>query len=262
MLLSNGLLAASLLLGQPATSGPTVPIPPLPGEKIVQVQNVPPAPALLPPQPAQPSSRPILGFFRSEERPILSKIQGWWKGDRQDAQPTSNQPVRGGTIRETPPPPISNPTPLTPPPAGDFYKRMPNPTSKATTPSAPVVKETAPPAKDIQQTSLQQVAVPKSAKSPILSDPANSIGRDEKFEWITGQFEIENGNFVLYYATPETVDKYHGRIVLLSEQADLKQFRRGDLVSVRGQLSQRQTTQGIMPIYSVTLATKIERPKQ
>lgn len=268
LMLSNGLLAASLLLGQPSSPPESLPpLPPLPavmGEKIIPVQNsVPNPPTLLPPQPTQPTQRPILGFFSREERPILTKIQGWFK--REDPkEPQQGQPRGGPVIRETAPPaPILNPAPApsTSPPVTDFPRRMPNPTSKATTPAEPLAKEMAP-AKEIQQTNLQQVAIPKASKSPILPALADKIGRDEKFEWITGQFEIENGNFVLYYATPETVDKYHGRIVLLTDKADLKQYRRGDLVSVRGQVTQRQTMQGVVPIYHVTLASMIERPKQ
>jgi hypothetical protein len=131
-------------------------------------------------------------------------------------------------------------------------------------PNAPVATESLPPVKDakenIQPAAL--VAPSKSAKNPILPQLANKIGRDEKFEWVTGQFETESGNLVLYYATPDTVDKYHGRIVLMPDKIELKQYRSGDLVSVRGQLTQRQTMQGIVPIYHVSMATLIERQKQ
>jgi hypothetical protein len=256
-ILGNSLLAASLLLGQPASTPPAS----KQGE-VVQVQNNgPTVPMLQPPQPQPQPTRPILGFFRNEERPIWTKLTSWFKRDNQEQpQPmTTTQPLRGGTvIRETTPPPVLNsgPTPsLTP---GDFPRRMPSPSSKITIPEPPVAKETG---KQIQQTTVSQVAVPRT-KSPIKTELANRIGRDEKFEWITGQFEIENGNPVLYYATPETVDKYHGRIVLATEQTDLKQYRRGDLLSVRGTVSQRQTMQGIVPTYHVTMASLIERPKQ
>ena len=90
---------------------------------------------------------------------------------------------------------------------------------------------------------------------------ATKIGRDEKFEWITGQFEVENGSLVLYYATPETIDKHSGRIVLQPQQVDMSQFRRGDLISVRGQIVQIRTAQGMIPAYRLTTANLIERPK-
>lgn len=253
VMLSNGLLAASMLLGQPTPPDQLPPLPAAQGEKIIQAQNsIPAPPTLQPPQPTQPTQRPIIGFFTREDRPILTKIQGWFKRD--DQQGTQGQPRGGNVIRETPPPLLNTPPATSPPapPVTDFPRRMPNPTSKATPPTEA----------NIQQASLQQIAIPKGGKSPIRPEIANKIGRDEKFEWITGQLEIENGNLILYYATPETVDKYHGRIVLLPEKADLKQYQRGDLLSVRGQVTQRQTMQGAVPIYHVTLASLIERPKQ
>jgi uncharacterized cupin superfamily protein len=147
-------------------------------------------------------------------------------------------------MSETPPTPGST----------DFPRKLPN---SVTQPKAP--SESSTPAKDLTQTTQ---IVPPTVKSPILPQLANKMGRDEKFEWITGQLERENGNFVLYYATPETVDKYNGRIVLVPDnKTDLTQFRKGDLVSVRGTVTQRQTTQGAVPLYRVTIANLIERPK-
>jgi hypothetical protein len=258
--ISSGLLAASMLLGQagtPTTAAPTD------GGKIVQAQDVPAPPTISQTQTqSQQPSRPILGWFTREDRPIFSKITGWFKRDPSDGQPQQApiQPTRGNVIRETPPPPMI----VTPPPAApanDFPRRMPNPTSQATTPRETIVKEAPAPTSSIQQTSLQQAAVPKAAKSPILPKLVDKIGRDDKFEWITGQLEIENGAFVLYYATPETIDPHHGRIVLTPQEVNMKQFQRGDLISVRGQLAQRQTAQGMTATYRLTMASLIERPK-
>ena len=127
----------------------------------------------------------------------------------------------------------------------DFPRKMPNPQSK--TPAAPP--------------ELQPAARAQSTTGPILAQHAKRVGRDEKFDWVTGQIEIENGSYVMYYATPESIDKYHGRIVLAPQKVDLSQFRRGDLVSVRGQLVQQPTTQGIIPTYRVSFVSLIERPK-
>ncbi len=234
----SGLLAASMFVGQgsePAPKGGT---------------TVGPVPAA-----TQPSSRPIFGWFsRGDDRP---RFGGWFKRDSKD-QPKDAGPIqtKGSTIK----PAITTPTPL--PESNDFPRRLPNPSSQSKTTSPTVAKvKPAAPAKDVQQATLQQIAVPKGGKSPISSQLANKIGRDEQFEWITGQLEIENGNHVLYYATPETVDKFHGRIVLLPQQVDMKEFKKGDLVSVRGTVVQRQTTQGMVPVYRLTIASLIERPK-
>jgi hypothetical protein len=253
-LLTSGLLAASMLLGQtgqPSGSGPTYV----------------PAPPFFQTQP-QTTQRPILGWFNRDDRPVLGRIGGWFKRDQQDAPAGRFAPPPRGTIRETEqPPPIMTPTPTAP---NDFPRRLPNPSSQAPANADPIggsvveletpgVTETGA-AKAIEQTTVQTPAAPKM-KSPILPALAAKIGRDEKFEWMTGQLEIENGNFVLYYATPETVDQYNGRIALSSPKADLSKFQRGDLVSLRGQLVQRSTAQGVVPIYRVSDANLIERVK-
>jgi uncharacterized cupin superfamily protein len=95
------------------------------------------------------------------------------------------------------------------------------------------------------------------ASSPILPGNANRIGRDEKFEWVTGQLEVEKGRFVLYYATTETVDPHRGRIQLNPQKIDMTQFRNGDLVCVHGQMRA-----GVNPVYQLTSADLIERPKR
>jgi hypothetical protein len=235
--MSSGLLAATMLFGQtgdpPTGSGQAV---------------VPAAPTV---QQTQPMQRPILGWFSREDRPVLHRIQGWFKRDQPEGQPQgkSISPSRGSVIREPEKPRLLDPVPALVPPM-DFPRKMPNPQSKA--PAAPP---------EVQPASMQAAARAQSTKGPILAQHAKRVGRDEKFNWITGQIEIENGNYVMYYATPEMIDKYHGRIVLAPQQVDLSQFRRGDLVSVRGQLVQRPTTQGMIPTYRVSVASLIERPK-
>jgi hypothetical protein len=235
--LSSGLLAATMLLGQ--TGGP----PTGSGQAIV-----PAAPAV---QQTQPMPRPIIGWFSRDDRPVLHRIQAWLKRDQPEGQQQgkSMSPSRGGVIREPDRPRFLESVPAPEPPM-DFPRKMPNPQSK--TPAAPP---------ELQPASLQSAARAPSTKGPILAQHAKRVGRDEKFEWVTGQIETENGSYVMYYATPESIDKYHGRIVLAPQKVDLSQFRRGDLVSVRGQLVQQPTTQGIIPTYRVSFASLIERPK-
>jgi hypothetical protein len=236
-LLGGGLLAASMLLGQTQPAAPT----PL----IIQQ-----APVQVVPQPAP--ARPGFGWFSREDRPIITKIQTWFKRDSQSStqQPPFLQPASNSKLRETAPPPLVAPSrPVEPTTPADFPRKLPS----TGTPT---------PGKTVQQTNLQQAAEATNVKSPILKQLAEKIGRDEKFEWITGQLEIENGTPVLYYSTPETVDKYNGRIVLMPQKVDMKSFRRGDLLSVRGQLAQRSALQGATPVYRLTDANLIERPKQ
>lgn len=240
-LLSSGLLAASMLVGQP---GEPSKIKPTPTPSVVQ---------------QQPMQRPILGWFNREDRPILGKLGSWWR--REPSEPAPSKFVSPRTTpRETEAPPLINPPQPVPQNPNDFPRKLPNPQSKATPAKTETVVKVE--TKEVQQTSIKQATTADTKKSPILPSLANKIGRDEKFEWITGQLETENGNYVLYYATPETVDKYNGRIVLSPQQeADMSKFKRGDLVSVRGQLVQRSTTAGSMVIYRVSYASLIERMK-
>jgi hypothetical protein len=247
-LFSGGLLATSMLLGQ--TQAPTPPPP--------QILQGPPAV-----QPSQPAQRPFLNFFNREDRPILNKIQGWFKREPYDA----NMP-KDKVIRETPPPPVTAPvTPATTPGTSDFPRKLPNPASKAPAAPDPLPSKATSSAKPIEQT-IRLSDAPKAgtdakmSKSPILARLKDRIGRDENFAWITGQFEIENGTHILYYATPETLDKFNGRIVLTPQQVDLTQFRSGDLVCVHGQLVQSKSAQSMTPAYRVTSASAIERAKQ
>lgn len=266
LLLSGSVLAAALSLGQ-TSEPPTV----APGGSAPSVSpSSVPAPPTLPPMgsaagspAAQPPQRgPIISFFMREDRPVLSKISSWFKREPSEAPAPPMPPMKGLLQREP-----AAPAPVTPaaPPSNDFPRRLPNPSSKAPTPLA--ILASAPPAKaaetpnEIVQASVQQTSSSKAGKSPIRTSFVNRIGRDEKFDWITGQLEMESGVYVLYYATWETVDKYHGRIVLQPQKVDMKELHRGDLVSVRGTLDHLPAILGAGPVYRLTSASLIERPK-
>jgi hypothetical protein len=245
--IGSSLLAATMFLGQQATDAQVIP---QPGSKITYNNTGAPAtPTTQTPAP----SRPILGWFQREDRPILSKMQGWFRKDPQEP-PLQNIPPRGTGTEKFPTVAPSTPTLPSTPTTTDYPKKMPSTSNSSPAPTeVPMI-----PAKPLQQSSMQ--VQPNTKQSPILPQLANKIGRDEKFAWITGQLEIENGTYVLYYATPDTVDKYHGRIVLQAPQSGLSQFRKGDLISVRGDVSQRTGLQG-GPVYRVTDATLIDRLK-
>lgn len=210
-----------------------------------------------------------------------SQPNGYSQPDRysqfdQSAPPITNVPSGSNpstryiypTSRPRPlPTPIMSEPPLgqpdaTPSGTGDFPHRMPNPQSRAGT-SEPTIATAAPrqPLEGSRSAVNPATFQKANEKSPIRPALVNKIGRDEKFEWITGQLVTENGGFVIYYATPETVDAYHGRVAL-QPQTDMSKFRSGDLISVRGQLVQRGGRIGRAgPVYRVTAADLIERAR-
>jgi hypothetical protein len=111
-----------------------------------------------------------------------------------------------------------------------------------------------PPADQLVPVSL----VATEARGPILPALANKMGRDEKFAWVTGQLEIENGKRILYYDSPDSNDPCKGRVVLVTD-ADLSKLGQGDLVSAAGSLQGPPVPGAVFVATSVTL---IETPWQ
>jgi hypothetical protein len=274
MNLTFSALAATLLLAQT----PDAPLTTQPGGKAYTYSNG----VLVPFSDAQRPAFFDRGPSETNNRPILSKIRGWFNRNNRNSNEAAPLPPVIST--EPLPRPFGTPaTPLAPAPApsaapGEFPKKLPitpqNFTPKnevqvlpqkpaeapkaapATTPPAKNDTKAAPKTDSVSTVSLRQV--PSTARSPILPANVHRIGRDDKFAWVTGQLEVEKGQFVLYYATPETVDQYHGRIVLNSQNVDMRQFRSGDLVSAQGQIHSSRGS----AMYNITSADLIERPKR
>jgi hypothetical protein len=144
------------------------------------------------------------------------------------------------------------------PGAADFYRKMPSPTSKATpvAPQRATFGEASASGAEVNPAMFEKAGA--TVVSPLQSALANKVGRDERFAWITGQLEVENGTFVIYYATPDTVDQYHGRLALQT-QGDMSQFQRGDLVTVEGQVQSRVGPRGGAVVYRVANIGLVER---
>jgi hypothetical protein len=105
------------------------------------------------------------------------------------------------------------------------------------------------------------MTVPAPVASTVSSRPSsisarftNKVGQPGDYSWITGQLEIRNGTAILHYATPDTIDRYNGSLVLASG-ADLSKLRSGDLVSAHGSVQQ----QGRSAVYRVQTIDLIER---
>jgi hypothetical protein len=64
----------------------------------------------------------------------------------------------------------------------------------------------------------------------------NKVGHEEDYSWITGQLDREGARWILRYATPETVDRFGGEIVI-TPGLDMSGIHSGDLVSVSGQVT-------------------------
>lgn len=75
-------------------------------------------------------------------------------------------------------------------------------------------------------------------KSSLSARMADKVGHENDFSWITGQLRRENNGWVIYFATPETIDRYNGRLPIASG-IDMSKFQDGDLVTAHGQVSSR-----------------------
>jgi len=261
MVSTLSLVAAGFLLGQTPDTPAFTPTPATP--KVYYFNNG----ALVPANDA-----PRTGLFGRRDgsepnRPILTKIQGWFKRGN-DPKP----------VVSTPEPPTLAPLQVMPSVQGnpaELPKKLPTapqnfapkadiqiiPQKGADTPGKndplPVPQKSGAASKPNALTPASLTQTPTSAKTPILPANVNRIGRDDKFAWVTGQLEIEKGRYVLYYATPETVDTYHGHIVLMPQQVDMQSFQSGDLISVHGHLGSR----GGSTIYYLSDANMIDRAK-
>src|SRR5438105_9465916 len=147
-----------MLLGQPGDAPKTVvPVPPI-------MQTTP-----------QPQ-RPILGWMTREDRPVLSRITGWFKRDQQDTPPSGKVIQRTNPSRETDPPPLSNPTKPSPQ-SNDFPRKLPNPLSKKMPDGDSAPQELVFEKMDVKQATVQQTT--PAVKTPLSPRLANKVGRDE-----------------------------------------------------------------------------------
>lgn len=174
-----------------------------------------------------------------QRRPFLSRIRSWFGHD--------DGPDASGTTTDNR---VHLPYVSTPTPQSSDYIRMPAVTQSSVPAGQPVAITNG------ASASAMPITVKKTRIRPAF---ATKVGRDEKFAWITGQLEVENGSYVLYYATPDTVDQYEGRLVL-QPQVDMKQFRPGDLITVEGQVQSRGAVRSGSASYRVVSAGLVEHP--
>lgn len=92
--------------------------------------------------------------------------------------------------------------------------------------------------------------VGKGNISPRMTD---KVGHETDFSWITGQLRRENGRWTIHFATPETVDRFQGRLPI-APGPDMSRFQEGDLVTAHGQVN----TRGGQPMYQASSVDLIE----
>src|SRR5262245_13803073 len=126
-ILSTGLLAATMVVGQ-TTSEPPLATKQAPLQSIVQTS------------PSSQPSRPILGWLHRDDRPVMGRIQSWWKREPKEVVP-NNFPGRD-EYKPIPVAPVSRPKETVPP--AEYPRKLPNPQSQGARPAAPIVKESAP----------------------------------------------------------------------------------------------------------------------
>lgn len=183
----------------------------------------------------------------SEERPtFLSRIQGIFGRKKESDQEvyTAEPPIenRTGMFRpmkrmpksEGDITPVSVPSPAISSPA---ITNTPQPLPPATVKVTPATYQPAFPTSTTSVTPAVKV-IPPSRPNRISKSFEGKVGHETDYSWITGQIRIENGHHVLHFATPETVDRYNGNLILLSDR-DLRNFSDGDFVSARGQVVQQ-----------------------
>jgi hypothetical protein len=95
----------------------------------------------------------------------------------------------------------------------------------------------------------QPQAEPGRPLSPVFE---SQVGCGPNYEFITGQIFFEKGRWTICYATPNTVDAYHGRLVLATT-LDMSRFQDGDLVSVRGHV----IDDGLYQVVSIHLLARL-----
>jgi hypothetical protein len=267
------LLTAALIVAQsPAT--PTAAPSTCPCQKnnnISQVQYVQPVPAdIAPTSGGYAANAPAPA---SDPHPILSRIRSFFHGSDASAdvsQPTvtSEPPVEQKRLWQRLPSTTTTtttPTMVTPvsaPVASPAIQAIPNsptalpaapvkivtPVASPSIPSVPVNSSMiATPNASVSQVSMTTSTTLPARPSKISPDLLSKVGHADDFTWITGQIRIENGVHVLHYATPETVDRYSGHVVLTSDK-DLRNVPEGAYVCVRGNVA---ATSGSVTTYRV-----------
>jgi hypothetical protein len=137
-----------------------------------------------------------------------------------------------------------------PPTPGRSYAPIPSPAPAA--PGAP------PGVMPISHT-VQKPALPEAPKETVLR-----VAIADDASWVIGELQYvhtDGGTWVVRYAPLDREDRYGGAIAL-AKGVDMRQFREGDLVFVKGSiLDEGRSSRHVgAPLYRVTSISLNERP--
>jgi hypothetical protein len=202
------------------------------------------------------------GNWQPQRRGLLSRIGGWFGGvfgrNRQSAPSYDGNPqiINGQIINGRPSNGqiIQQPLTTTEPPmpgTGKTSLIVPQQSSMAPATAGAIAQVSHGPS----NTALDL---------PVVEKFKTKIGHEANYSWITGQlYRLEGGNgglWVVRYANAEERDA-HGGSVLLAPAINMRNFRDGDLVSVKGQILNggRNSEQIACPVYRAEDVNLLER---
>jgi hypothetical protein len=224
---------------------------------VSQPSYIAPTPAPTYSYPTQMQPQQSGGFFSR----LKSKVGGWF-GQKQNCpcQYPKQSPYHQYQYQQIQPVPQITPvtTPASEPPLADAV-----PINQIGYAPMPTIKiHTNPSAQDsVEQPELvEKTEVEQLIKKKYI----DKVGHEDDYSWVTGQLSSVRTStgavWVVRYATVDTEDKYGGSVVL-APAVNMKNFREGDLVSVKGEVLSEERASRYLggPLYRVMSIDMIER---
>ncbi len=91
----------------------------------------------------------------------------------------------------------------------------------------------------VQPVQVQDALTP-ATRQFLLDGQFTQVGHNAEYSVITGRLEVVNGAYFVHYATPDSGDRFGGRMILTGN-LDLSQFRTADLIRIRGSVMPGRT---------------------
>jgi hypothetical protein len=204
--------------------------------------------------PATTASYPVYSYSMPQEPPgffgrLRNRIHGLF-GQRPGCAPRYPQQYQV----------MPQAMPSAEPPLADRVPAKPS-----TYPVVPVLQaKTPPPPPPDAEPGAEEAQEPPTADQEINTRYIDKIGHEDDYSWVTGQLYQARISgtlvWVVRYATIDTEDRFGGSVVL-APAVNMKNFREGDLVSVKGEIINEGRANKYLggPLYRVLSIDMIER---